>query len=177
MFYPLSRLQHPQNDGIALPPRVSLVDYPLHATLHRGHLFLVGCCVLVRQLAANRCQRVLYFYYFCVAPFDTPNNGTTSPHVLHPLCATSPESLSPIMPTLGWLLCRPFKFWPLKAKATPIALLFDGVCVGIPNKGTDRGTAKNRRGEPCMDSLKDTAPRVGAVAAVAMAIEGKAPGG
>ena len=33
-----------------------------------------------------------------------------------------------------WLLCCPFKFRPFKAKATPIALLFDAVCVGIPNE-------------------------------------------
>jgi hypothetical protein len=30
------------------------------------------------------------------------------------------------MPTLGWLLCFPFKFQPLKAKATPIALFLMG---------------------------------------------------
>ncbi len=28
------------------------------------------------------------------------------------------------------------------AKATPIALFFNGVCVSIPNKGTGRGTTK-----------------------------------
>ena len=49
VFYPLSNLQRPQNDGIALPPRIPLVTYPLYAPLCRGRLFLVGCCVLVRQ--------------------------------------------------------------------------------------------------------------------------------
>ncbi len=46
------------------------------------------------------------------------------------------------MPTLSWLLCLHFRVQPLKDKATSIALLFDGVCVGIPNEGTGRGTAK-----------------------------------
>ena len=103
---------------------------------------MVDCCVLVCRLAANECHHVLYFSNFCVAPFDIPNDGTVFPHALHPPCATSPDSLQPPMLTLGWLLCFPVMFRPLKAKAAPIALFFDGVCVGVPNKGTGRGTAK-----------------------------------
>ena len=76
----------------------------------------------------------ILFYYFCISPFDIPNDGTAFPHVLHPLLTTSPDSFPPPMPTLGWLLCLPFKCPPLKAKATPIALFFDGVCVDVPNK-------------------------------------------
>ena len=68
------------------------------------------------------------------------------PHTLHPPLAISPDSLPLLMLTLGWLLCLPFKFWPLKAKATPLALFFDGVCIGVPNKGTGRGTAKPDHG-------------------------------
>jgi hypothetical protein len=49
------------------------------------------------------------------------------------------------MPTLSWLLYRPFKFRPHKAKATPIALLFDGVCIGVPNEGSGHGTLKTAR--------------------------------
>ena len=144
LFYspPLSNLERPPNDGIALPPHVPLVAYPLNSPLHCGCLFLVGCCVLVRQLAANLCHRVFYIYHFCIAPFNITNDGTVFPHALHPQRVTSPDSLPPPMPTLGWLLCFPFKFWPLKAKAMPITLFFDGVCVGIPNKGTSRGAAK-----------------------------------
>jgi len=33
-------------------------------------------------------------------------------------------------------------WWSPKAKATPITLFFDGVCVGAPNEGTNNGTAK-----------------------------------
>jgi hypothetical protein len=95
---------------------------------------LVGCCVLVRQLAANKCHRVFYFYHFCVAPFDIPNNGTEFPHALHPLRTTSPELLSPTMLTLGWLLCHLFKFWPLKAKATPIAFYLMGYALAFQMK-------------------------------------------
>ena len=83
---------------------------------------MLGC-----QLAVNLRQRVFYFCYFCVAPFDVPDDGTVFPHGIHPLCATSSESIPPLTPTLGWLMCFPFKFWPLKAKAKPIALFFDGV--------------------------------------------------
>jgi hypothetical protein len=47
------------------------------------------------------------------------------------------------MSTLGWLLGLPFKFRPLKAKAKPIALFFDGVCINAPKEGTDWGAAKD----------------------------------
>ncbi len=66
---------------------------------------------------------------------------SVSPCAPPPACHLS-ELLLPVLSTLDLLLCCPFKFGPLKAKATPIALLFDGVCVNIPNKGTDRGTTK-----------------------------------
>jgi hypothetical protein len=36
-----------------------------------------------------------------------------------------------------------FKFQPLKAKAKPSALFFDGVCVDAPKEGTKRWTAKD----------------------------------
>jgi hypothetical protein len=76
-----------------------------------------------------------------------PNNGTVFPRALHTPRATTPDSLPPLMPTLSWLLCFPFRFWPLKAKATPIAIFFDGVCVGVPNEGTGCGTAKPDHGQ------------------------------
>ena len=145
-FYPLSNLQRPQNDCIVLPLCVPLVEYPLHAPLCCGRLLLVGCCVLVCRLATNKCHHVLYFYKFCVAPFDVPNVGTLFPHALHPPRATSPDSHPPTMLTLDWLLWFPFMFRPPKAKATPIALFFDGVCTGVSNKGTGRGTAKPDHG-------------------------------
>ncbi len=93
----------------------------------------------------------MYFYNFCVTPFDVPNNGTVFPRALHPLHTTSSDSLPPTMLTLGWLLCFPFMFRPLKANATPIALFFDGVCVGISNKGTGCGTAKPDHGHLAWD--------------------------
>ncbi len=119
-------------------------------TLTPGHtpspycklLLLVGGCMLICRLAANLRHCVFYFSYFCVAPFNLPNDGTLFPHTIHPSRATSPDSLPPLMPTLGWLLCLPFKFWQLKAKAKPIAWFFDGVCVSAPNEGTDHGAAK-----------------------------------
>ncbi len=135
-----------QNNGIACHPHSPLVTHPPHATHHSGRLFLVGCCVLVRRLAADLRHRVFYFNYFCIAPFNVPNDGIAFPPALQPPQATSPDSLPSLMPTLGWLLCFPFKFWPLKANATPLALFFDGVCIGIPNKGTGRGTAKPDQG-------------------------------
>ena len=84
IFYPLSNLQRPQNDGITLPPCIPLITYLLHATLRCGHLFLVGCCVLVCQLTADLRNHVFYFHYVCIVPFDIPNNGTAFPHTLPP---------------------------------------------------------------------------------------------
>ncbi len=66
------------------------------------------------------------------------------PHTRHPLRATSPDSL-------GWLLYLPFKFWPLKAKATPMALFFDEVCSGVSNEGTGRGATKPEHGHLAWD--------------------------
>jgi hypothetical protein len=74
------------------------------------------------------------------------------------------------------MLCLSFKFQPLKAKATPIALFFDGVCVGIPNKGTNQGATKITRASLAWTRGKDAVPRVGAMEDVVMAIEGKATG-
>ena len=94
---------------------------------------------------------IFYFNYFCIAPFDVTNNGTPFPLAFHPPRAISPNSLPLLMPTLGWLLCFPFKFWPLKAKATPNTLFFDGVCVGILNRGTGHGTTKPDHGRLAWD--------------------------
>jgi hypothetical protein len=117
--------------------------------------FLVGCCVLVCQLAANKCHHVLYFHNFFLASLDVPNNGTVFPHMLHPPRATSPDSLPPPMLTLGLLLCFPFMFWPLKAKGMLIALFLMGsvsvfqtkeLAVAPPNQtlGTKHGTIGGR---------------------------------
>ena len=111
---------------MARPPCFPLTAYPLHAPLRCGCLFLVGCCVLIFQLAANLRHRVFHFHYFCVAPFNVPYNGTTFPDAIHPPCSTSPYSLSLLMPTLGFLFGLPFKFLPLKTKAKPITLFLMG---------------------------------------------------
>ena len=42
-------------------------------------------------------------------------------------------------------------FRPLKAKAMPITLFFDGVCICISNKGTGSGTAKPDHGRLAWD--------------------------
>ena len=86
----------------------------------------------------------VYFIFTIFALLHSTSQifGTAFPHALRPPCTTSQDSLLPLMPTLGWLLCFPFKFWLLNAKAMPIILFFDGVCAGVPNKGTGHGTAK-----------------------------------
>ena len=48
--------------------------------------------------------------------------------------ATSPDSLPPPMLTLGWLLCFPFMFQPLKAKTMPIALFLMGSLLAFQTK-------------------------------------------
>ena len=116
--------------------------HPLDTLLYRERLLLVGCCVSICRLAADLRHRVFYFHYFCVTPFDVPNDVTAFPHALHPPHAPSPESFPPLMPALGWLLCLPFKCWPLKAKA-PFRLYFS-TCVVFcpPNKSTNSSTTK-----------------------------------
>jgi hypothetical protein len=61
-------------------------------------------------------------------------------HPLHTFCpdrAPSPIYLLPQTPTFGWLLCCPTKRWPPKAEVTSLSLIFDVLCFGAPNKGTN----------------------------------------
>ncbi len=117
--------------------------------------------------------------YICT--FLPPKQWYCMPPTLTPGHASSPFYPPLRPPVFGWLLCfgppigsrftppcilfqlflhcsiQHPKQWdsvspcPLKAKATPIALFFDGVCVGIPNEGTGRGTAKPDHGRLAWD--------------------------
>jgi hypothetical protein len=80
-----------------------------------------------------------YYFYFIVAQFAAPNDGIVwhPPHTFHPGHAPSPISLLMRTPTFGWLLCCPTKRWPPKAKVTSLSLIFDVLCFGAPNKGTN----------------------------------------
>ena len=68
----LSNFQCPQNNDIALPPRLLLVAPPLHNPLHPGHLFFVGCCVENCQSAAALGQGPAKISIFSVVPFSRP---------------------------------------------------------------------------------------------------------
>ncbi len=140
-----------QNNGIACPPHSPPVMHPLHASLRCGHLFFGWLLCFGLPIGSQFTPPCILFNYFCIASFDVPNDGIAFPHALHPPRVISPDSLPLLMPTLGWLLCFPFKFRPLKAKAMPITLIFDGVCVGIPNKGTGCGTTKPDHGQLAWD--------------------------
>jgi hypothetical protein len=93
----------------------------------------------------------ILFSLFLRCFIQHPKQWDSAYHTLHPLRATSPESLPPIMPTLGWLLCFPFKFWPLKAKA-PFCLYFL-TCVDLhpPNKSPNSGATKPDHGHLAWD--------------------------
>ena len=71
-----------------------------------------------------------------------PKHREYAPHVLYPPHASCPTYKLSLPPTLSWLLGILIDCRPLKAKATPIALFFDGVCVGTPYVGTICGAAK-----------------------------------
>jgi hypothetical protein len=76
------------------------------------------------------------FIIFCVAQFDNRGIETASPHTLYHPHASFPTSIQLLSSTTSWLLGILIDWQPPKAKATPIAQFFDGVCVSAPNKGT-----------------------------------------
>ena len=86
---------------------------------------------------------MFHLNYFFVVLIAAPNDGTRPPHALNPSRASSLSPILPRTPTLGWLLYLPIDWRPSKANALTFALFFDGVWVGIPNKGTDNGKSKS----------------------------------
>ena len=66
--------------------------------------------------------------------------------MLHPPLGTSSMSTLPQLSIAGWLLCLPFKFQPLKAKA-PFGIYFLTCVVLHPqNKSTNSGATKPDHG-------------------------------
>ena len=58
----------------------------------------------------------------------------------------TPPSLPPLIPTLGWLLCLPFKFRPLKANVPCCLYFLTCVVSRPPNKSPNSGTTKPDHG-------------------------------
>ncbi len=98
-------------------------------------MFLVAVvCKILNQQPSK--ANMHFFWYFVVDKFNCPNNGMASPHAPPPPLASTLASPLPLRQLLGWLSCWIIKRQPPKAKATLVALFFDGVCVSAPNKGT-----------------------------------------
>ncbi len=91
------------------------------------------------------------FIIFCVAQFNNRGIENTSPHMLYHPRTFFPTSILPLPSTISWLLGIFINWQPPKAKATPIALFFDGVCVSAPNKW-----ASSREQEPTVGRLQRT---------------------
>jgi hypothetical protein len=71
---------------------------------------LVGCCVFSLSFGHKANSPPISLIFCC--PNHHPNDGTTSPHGLHPPRALSPTSLLPLLSIAGWLLRVFIKFWP-----------------------------------------------------------------
>ena len=93
------------------------------------------------------------FSFNFVIPIVTRIDGMTPPPppALQTGRATSQTSLLPRTPTVGWLLCLHFKFWPLNAKA-PFPVYFSTcVVLGPPNKPTNVGATEPDHGRLAWD--------------------------
>jgi hypothetical protein len=65
----------------------------------------------------------MYFIFdFFIVQFATRNKETTPPSTFRPGCVSSPISLRPLMPTIGWLLFPPIRWWPSKPNAPSLSL-------------------------------------------------------
>ncbi len=75
-------------------------------------------------------------------------------------------------PSFIWLLCVSLKWRPPKAKAHHPSLLFDGSCLGAPNKG--KKSAERKLDGSCLMRTHGggTAPRSGGASAIPMEREG-----
>ena len=75
-----------------------------------------------------------------------PKMGWCPPMHSRPPLAFTRASPLPFRQLSGWLWCWIIKRRPPKAKAMPIALFFDGVCVSAPNEGTSSHKRKPATG-------------------------------
>jgi hypothetical protein len=69
-----------------------------------------------------------------------------APPALQPSCTSSLILLLPQTSTVDWLLCLPFKFWPLKAKERPSLYFLTSVVRHHSNMQTNHGATKPGHG-------------------------------
>ena len=78
---------------------------------------LFGWLLCVFSSIGGLIKPMCYLFLFnFVIQIVTRIDGTMPPPTLQTSRATSQTSLLPQTPTVGWLLCLHFKFWPLQAK-------------------------------------------------------------
>ncbi len=94
------------------------------------------------------------------------------PHTLCPGNASSPTSTVTWKPSCVWLLCVSLKQRPPKAKAHRPSLLFDGLCLGAPNKWKKSSEHKPDGSRPAHTHRRGTAPRSGGASAMPTEREG-----
>ena len=140
-FYPISNLQCPQHDGITLPPHVLLVAYPLHAPLRHGRQYLVGCCVLVRQLALDKCHHVLYFYFLRHSIWHPKWWDGVPPQAPWPAHLLS--NIQPVAVADSRLIVTSYPQTAATSGQSPAHLsIFDVSLFGAPNRKISHGAAK-----------------------------------
>ena len=101
-----------------------------------AHPLIFGWLLHVHMLISSPLRpKFNIFPWFFIAPFDAPNNGMVSSHILCPCCASSPTFLLPCLLTVGWFCLSILKRRPPKAVAPPIYLCFGVCCLRPPNKG------------------------------------------
>ncbi len=119
-------------------------------------------------------QRILVFDFLLLlnSPPRAKRQHAPTLHTLRPGNASSPTSTVMWKPSYIWLLCVSLKRWPPKAKAHHPSLLFDGLCLGAPNKGKKSGEHKPDGSRSTHTHRRGTVPRSGGTSAIPMEWEG-----
>jgi hypothetical protein len=129
---PPAKLDHPQNNQIALPLCSWLVVRPVQSLICRACMPLVDFCVCFIGQRPSKATMYFILYYFHGSIFAR-NEETTTPHMLCPGRVSSLICLRPLTPTIGWLLCHPIRWRPSKPNAPQLSLfLFFGRSIRPP---------------------------------------------
>ncbi len=158
------------------PPCLPTATHPLQTTLHRGCLFLVGCCVSRCRSAAVQRQRCISFFIFCRLICHPQTIIRHPPHTFRRNCVSSMMIPSSLTPTFGWLSRLTSERRPQGRDPIPLSN-FLWVAFWCPKQEIQPWRSQTRHRALAVDPWGVVAPRFGGATALPMEREGEAAGG